>query len=224
MEQSLDSIISVECHSHNDYWRPYPLFSALSAGCTGIEADVFLGNDGDLLVGHGRKSLQKDKTLRSMYLDPLYEMLHYRNVGRENDERLGIFRASHNTQIVLMIDVKEEPEVIWPKVLQELEQFRQNQFLTRYDLKMGTGLSWGPLIIVGSGALDLDTMLRAHQNTNTSSHEYRDTFLDAPTLHLDGKRYNDSNSYYTSASFNAAIGSVSLGFSNKQVQNLRAQV
>ncbi|KAI1033249.1 hypothetical protein LB503_008458, partial [Fusarium chuoi] len=30
----------VMCHSHNDYWRPHPLFSALSVGCASVEADV----------------------------------------------------------------------------------------------------------------------------------------------------------------------------------------
>lgn len=38
-------------HSHNDYWRNVLLFSALYAGCTGVEADVWLLGD-DLYVNH----------------------------------------------------------------------------------------------------------------------------------------------------------------------------
>ena len=32
----------VMVHSHNDYLRPRPLFSALSVGCASVEADVWL--------------------------------------------------------------------------------------------------------------------------------------------------------------------------------------
>lgn len=32
-------------HSHNDYWRPKPFYSALSAGAVSVEADVWLMND-----------------------------------------------------------------------------------------------------------------------------------------------------------------------------------
>ena len=28
-------------HSHNDYWREYPLFSALSAGAISVESDIW---------------------------------------------------------------------------------------------------------------------------------------------------------------------------------------
>ncbi|KAL8947372.1 MAG: hypothetical protein Q9222_006338 [Ikaeria aurantiellina] len=35
-------ITPIPCHSHNDYWRRVPLYDALAAGCTGVEADVWL--------------------------------------------------------------------------------------------------------------------------------------------------------------------------------------
>ena len=31
-------------HSHNDYWRQFPLYSALSVGAVSVEADVWLYN------------------------------------------------------------------------------------------------------------------------------------------------------------------------------------
>ncbi|KAL9010763.1 MAG: hypothetical protein Q9173_004342, partial [Seirophora scorigena] len=31
----------IACHSHNDYWRRVPLYDALAAGCTGVEADIW---------------------------------------------------------------------------------------------------------------------------------------------------------------------------------------
>lgn len=94
------------CHSHNDYWRPYPLFSALAAGCTGIEADVWLSQDGnDLLVGHDRASLAPHRTLKSMYLDPLFAILKHRNFEekRDNstvyDQARGIFSTQPNITV-----------------------------------------------------------------------------------------------------------------------------
>jgi hypothetical protein len=68
--------LPIPCHSHNDYRRTVPLFDALSAGCTSVEADIWLtGNDTELYVGHNRRSLSEKRTLRSLYLDPLIEIL-----------------------------------------------------------------------------------------------------------------------------------------------------
>lgn len=78
-------IIPVGCHSHNDYWRRVPLFSALQAGCVGVEADVwFIDQDHqdhprDLYVGHTTSSLTPQRTLRSMYVDPLVNLLDRQN-------------------------------------------------------------------------------------------------------------------------------------------------
>ena len=43
-------IVPKALHSHNDYWRPIPFYSALSVGAVSIEADVWLYN-GTLHVG-----------------------------------------------------------------------------------------------------------------------------------------------------------------------------
>lgn len=78
------SAIPKPCHSHNDYWRPYPLFSALVAGCTSVEADVWLSDDGSwnrLFVGHDPRSFSPARTLRSMYLDPLLAILDAENTA-----------------------------------------------------------------------------------------------------------------------------------------------
>ncbi|MBC6611354.1 hypothetical protein H8B15_10490 [Hymenobacter sp. BT507] len=60
-------------HSHNDYWRPHPLFDALQLGFKSVEADVFL-IDSTLQVGHERAALRPDRTLQSLYLDPLRQL------------------------------------------------------------------------------------------------------------------------------------------------------
>ena len=63
-----------QAHAHNDYAHRRPLLDALAEGFCSIEADVFLV-DGKLLVGHTRFELRPERTLRSLYLDPLQERL-----------------------------------------------------------------------------------------------------------------------------------------------------
>ena len=60
-------------HSHNDYWRPHPLYDALQLGFKSVEADVFL-IDTTLQVGHELAALRRTNTLQSLYLDPLRQM------------------------------------------------------------------------------------------------------------------------------------------------------
>ena len=59
-------------HAHNDYLHKRPLLDALAQGFCSVEADIFLV-DGALLVAHERASLDKRKTLKALYLDPLLE-------------------------------------------------------------------------------------------------------------------------------------------------------
>lgn len=57
-------------HAHNDYYHKRPLLDALDHGFCSVEADVFLV-DGELLVGHDRRELTAERSLRKLYLDPL---------------------------------------------------------------------------------------------------------------------------------------------------------
>ena len=57
-------------YAHNDYENRRPLLDAIEAGYAGVEVDYFLVG-GRLLVGHDRSQLSRDRTLQSLYLDPL---------------------------------------------------------------------------------------------------------------------------------------------------------
>jgi len=57
-------------HSHNDYEQARPLAEALDQGFCSVEADIFLVGD-QLQVAHDRTGLRKERTLQSLYLDPL---------------------------------------------------------------------------------------------------------------------------------------------------------
>lgn len=173
------AIMPVMCHSHNGYWRPRPLITALMAGCAGIEADVWLTDDGqDLLVGHDRAALAPQKTLRTMYLDPLLDILDLRNPddvieGHDGQHRpLGVFKGQTQTPLILMIHVKENVAAIWAIVLEQLELFRQKGYLRWYE----NGTIWpGPLVVVGSGELHLDTTVASSKET--PYYDYHDALL-----------------------------------------------
>ncbi|TKW50497.1 Altered inheritance of mitochondria protein [Colletotrichum tanaceti] len=188
------SVIPKPCHSHNDYWRPYPLFSALVAGCTGVEADIWLSDDGtDLLVGHDRGALSPNKTLRTMYLDPLMKILDAENpdsrwVDRTPyDQPRGAFKTDPNATLVLLVDVRSDPRDTWPLLVKQLEPLRRKQFLTRYEhIRVGPDLEtkqsrWPAAVtVVGTGTLDRATFYDTDRRSYPDFYAYHDTFIDAP--------------------------------------------
>ena len=111
-------------HSHNDYDRKVPFFDALAVGCLGVEADLWFV-DGDLLVGHTQAVLNKSKTLRSLYIDPLSRMLGNGTAGQSQIDRfIGIYASNPGTSLNLFIDIKTDGDAIWPVLLQQLEPLR----------------------------------------------------------------------------------------------------
>ncbi|KAL4911964.1 PLC-like phosphodiesterase [Aspergillus aurantiobrunneus] len=243
-------IIPVGCHSHNDYWRRVPLYSALEAGCTGVEADVWLFDD-ELFVGHSISSLTPSRTLRSLYIDPLMRILRRQNpvthLHPELDEtRNGVFDTNPLQPLILLIDFKTDGEESWDFVYSQLTPLRESGYLTYYN---GSDIVNGPVTVVGTGNAPFD---RIAANMN-----YRDIFFDAPLDRLvdnidridagvSGEEYaenpdqdssdisNDdnepdtfdtTNSYYASVSFKKAVGTPwALHLTDRQVQTIRSQV
>ena len=85
-----------QAHSHNDYEHTRPLQDALDQGFTSVEADIFLV-DGQLLVAHELADTRPDRTLESLYLEPLRRRV-LANHG------VGVYRQRAGFQ--LLIDVK----------------------------------------------------------------------------------------------------------------------
>ncbi|CAF9925445.1 Altered inheritance of mitochondria protein 6 [Imshaugia aleurites] len=210
-------IIPIPCHSHNDYWRKVPLYDALAAGCTGVEADVWLTNN-DLLVGHSTGSLTSARSLTSLYIDPLISILAHQNPpltfqntttstpqsnSTTNSASLnGVFEINPATSLTLLIDVKSNGTSTFPVILQQLEPLRSRGYLTYFD---GSAVIPGPITVVGSGNTPFDLLI-----SNTT---YRDIFFDAPLDQLWGENapsnaslYTSENSYYASVNFASAIG------------------
>ena len=62
----------IPAYAHNDYLNERPLFEALALGYQGVEADFHYVR-GALLVAHDRHQVRSDRTLESLYLEPLRE-------------------------------------------------------------------------------------------------------------------------------------------------------
>ena len=84
-------------HAHNDYVHDRPLFDALDHGFTSVEADIHLV-DGDLFVAHDSDEITPERTLRSLYLEPLKKRI------AQNDGRV----YPNGPQFTLFIDIKTE--------------------------------------------------------------------------------------------------------------------
>ncbi len=84
-------------HAHNDYHQPRPLLDALERGFCSVEADIFLVN-GQLLVGHDRDELDEERTLQSLYLDPLQQRV------KQNGGRI----YPQAPTLTLLIDIKSD--------------------------------------------------------------------------------------------------------------------
>lgn len=211
-------------HSHNDYWRRVPLFEALSLGITGVEADCHLV-DGELYVGHRTRDLRKNRTFRSLYLDPLTSILTNQNTasdvaGASSSTISGVWDVNSTQGIVLMTDLKTEGFSTLEAVQQQLEPFRQRGWLTYWN---GTGLVPGPITHVATG----NTPFAAILNSTYSNSTYRSVFFDAPLDQL-SNAYNASNSYYASVSISRVFGGkkkiAHVGLSKEQLATVKAQI
>ena len=215
-------ITPIPCHSHNDYWRKVPLYDALAAGCTSVEADVWLTN-GDLQVGHSKSSLKPERTLRSLYVDPLVKILSHQNPSVDNTSASvnGVFDTNANISLTLLIDIKTDGSQTLPTVLDQLEPLRSRGWLSHFN---GSGIVEGPIKVVGTGNTPFDLL--------SSNETYRDIFFDAPLDQLWGEdapadieKYTSQNSDYASVSFDVAIGKLYMGvMTPAQVRTVRGQV
>ncbi|MGM9470814.1 phosphatidylinositol-specific phospholipase C/glycerophosphodiester phosphodiesterase family protein [Pseudarthrobacter sp. YS3] len=130
-------------HAHNDYEHGKPLFDALAHGFTSVEADVWLV-DGELRVAHDLADAQAGKTLESLYLDPLDELVM--------QEGHSVY-PGWDGSLQLLIDIKSDGESTYAAVEQELSE--HPALMTRYA---NGKVSEGPVTAVISGNRPLATM------------------------------------------------------------------
>ena len=225
-------IIPKPIHSHNDYWRPIPFYTALSLGCISIEADVSLFNS-TLYVGHENAALTPDRTLDALYIQPILEVLQGNNprtaFTKGASEPNGVYDTSSGQTLYLFIDLKTSGEATWPYVVEALAPLRDGGYLTTYNGTEG-GVTGGAVTVIGTGNTP------ASNFSDTS--EKRDYFLDANLALLDTSQGNITSdiSPVASTQFSRYIGEISTlsndtsadtgvaGFNSTQLQTLRSQI
>jgi hypothetical protein len=218
-----EAIAPLSIHSHNDYKRDVPLFEALAAGCTGVEADIHLPNESgskDLLIGHNKHSLRPDRTLQKLYTGPLVTILENLNNNSATpsiggSDWKGVFQSSPNRTLTLLLDFKSNGVDLWPYVNQQLESLRSGGWLTHWNTT--SGLTWAPIIVVATGNAPFDLVV-----ANTT---YRDIFFDAPLDDISNPLYDNTNSYYASASMYHTLGQQWLWkFSSAQLRKMDEKI
>lgn len=127
---------SARAHAHNDYLHERPLLDALSHGFTSVEADVWLADD-DLLVAHDLDEVQPDRTLRSLYLDPLADIV------RDNG---GVVYPEGPATVTLLVDVKSEADPTYLELEDQLADY--GEMLTHFD---PDGATAGAVTVIVSG-------------------------------------------------------------------------
>lgn len=241
----------VPCHSHNDYWRLRPLLDATSVGCTSVEADVWLIDD-ELYIGHDLRSIDRNKSFRHMYLNPLLEILEQELIPGTSKMPSSttpfIFHRQPNQTMVLLVDLKNGGLESFQRLHQDIEALRAKRYLTYYN---GEERINGAVTVVVSGReAPFDAIL--------ANSTHRDIFYDAPLERLwqpprlplpdtdertsvmdygsamaDGPQpaatphepFDTSNSFYASVSFRSTAGYVWRGhLSPRQMRVIRGQI
>ncbi|KAL8816449.1 MAG: hypothetical protein Q9223_004544 [Gallowayella weberi] len=172
-------ILPVPVHSHNDYWRRVPLYSAIEAGCISVEADVWLFDE-ELYIGHSLASLTPNRTLASLYVDPLVQILEKQNPTTRfhpdgNASQHGVFDTVPEQSLNLLIDFKTSGSALFPYVVAALEPLRSRGYLTH---RSGTQVVSGPITVIGTG----NTPFNLVNSDITNPH--LDIFFDAPLAAL----------------------------------------
>lgn len=85
----------IRAHAHNDYEHTHPFFDAMGQGFCSVEADIHLV-DGKLLVAHNIRDVEPDRTLQSLYLEPM----------RQRIKQNGGHLYPNGPECVLLIDFK----------------------------------------------------------------------------------------------------------------------
>lgn len=215
--QFTQGIVPKAVHSHNDYWRPAPFYSALAIGAVSVEADVWLYN-GTLHVGHEQSALTKARTLDALYIQPILDVLHKQNPNStfiSSPTKNGVFDTYSAQTLYLFIDVKTDGATTWPAVIEALAPLRNAGYLTTYN---GSAVVSGPVTVIGTGATPLSQV----QGVSP-----RDYFWDGPlaTLGTTFSNITKEVSPIASVAFSAQFGSVkSQELNSNQTALLQSQI
>ncbi|QJW90679.1 glycerophosphodiester phosphodiesterase [Spirosoma taeanense] len=103
--------LAQKIHAHNDYAQPRPFMAAYEQRADFIEADVWLQN-GRLVVSHDKPQANAP-TLDSLYIKPIASLF------QQYKDRVS---QTRDYAFSLVIDVKDSPADVIPKVLALLQE------------------------------------------------------------------------------------------------------
>ncbi|KAJ7293671.1 hypothetical protein C8J57DRAFT_1269634 [Mycena rebaudengoi] len=198
-------IVPKTIHSHNDYWRDVPLLSAISLGVQSVEADVWLMGE-TLYVGHEQAALTPERTLSSLYIQPLLAIIEKQNPRSDftvNQTTFnGVFDTSPATSFQLLVDMKTDGPSTLPFVLRALQPLRERGYLT--TCTSGRNCTSGVITVIGTGNTPLEGIKALSS---------RDLFFDAPLAGLtNGTTTFDSKlSPLASTDYQVAVGWSGIG-------------
>ncbi|GES64179.1 altered inheritance of mitochondria protein 6 homolog ARB_06966 [Aspergillus terreus] len=216
-------IMPIPVHSHNDYWRDIPFYTGLSKGCISTEADVWL-YDGTLYVGHDESSLTEERTLESLYINPMLDVLKWQNPQTPfvtSPTKNGVFDTDPSQTLYFFIDAKTAGRETFEAVIAALQPLRDHGYLT--TLKDNKTITYGAVTVIGTGNTPLEMVGPVAD---------RDYFFDAHLDTLDNPENSGITSLISpiaSTSFTSAIGAVRLGedddvLTAQQLDTLRSQM
>ncbi|KAJ7096624.1 hypothetical protein B0H15DRAFT_51277 [Mycena belliarum] len=145
-------------HSHNDYTRAVPLWTALNLSIMSVEADVWWKSS-QLFVAHTSGAIDKSKTLDSLYLAPI--------LGIIEGSIPSAVPISVQNPLQLLIDFKTDGPTTFQPVANALQSLRAGGHLTTYANGV---LTPGAVTVVGTGNTPLASVL---------AQTPRDIFFDA---------------------------------------------
>ncbi|GAA3948568.1 hypothetical protein GCM10023085_33590 [Actinomadura viridis] len=96
-------------HAHNDYENDRPLWGALDQGATSIEADIWVGDDGELHLQHQIDGGSRG-TLRKTYVEPL--------IARAAANGGQIYQGREKP-FVILLEVKKGDDTTYQKIIDQ---------------------------------------------------------------------------------------------------------
>lgn len=127
-------------HAHNDYLHDRPLIGALESGFCSVEVDIWDEPSG-LLVAHDLLDVDPERTLQSLYLDPLRTWVAERG------------EAYNSGPLILLVDIKSDASSTYAALHEVLKQY--SDILTVFE---DGAVEVGAVTVVVSGARDRAAM------------------------------------------------------------------
>lgn len=104
---------TTNAHSHNDYEKPSPFWEAYDQTFGSIEADIFL-KDGNLIVAHDEQQVLANRSLDSLYLQPINQSLQ---------KNKGSIYSDPSKTLQLLVDIKTEAIPTLNKLIEQLQKY-----------------------------------------------------------------------------------------------------